>query len=96
MNTRRNLGKCALRQAFLCHVSRELGARPKTGFGIAVGQWLGGPLRGWTEDLLDEWWLRREGCFNPAPILKAWTPRYDWITRLLRVLTDQAWLEARS
>lgn len=88
-------GKWALRQILYRHVPRELIERPKTGFGIPVGDWLRGPLRGWAEDLLSEENLRRDGLIDPAPVREAWaehlSSRRDWTHRLWIVLMLMAW-----
>lgn len=45
-------GKAALRRAFAHLVPAELAARPKTGFGVPLGDWFRGPLRELAGDLL--------------------------------------------
>jgi asparagine synthase (glutamine-hydrolysing) len=88
-------GKWALRQILYRHVPRELIERPKAGFGIPVGDWLRGPLRGWAEDLLSEENLRRDGLIDPVPVRQAWAEhlsgRRDWTHRLWIILMLMAW-----
>lgn len=97
MKIRSGTGKWALRQILYCHVPRELIERPKTGFGIPIGDWLHGPLRDWAEDLLSEKKLAAGGLLDPAPIRQAWVEhlsgRRDWTHRLWTILMLQAWRE---
>jgi len=97
MKIRGNEGKWALRQVLYKYVPKELIDRPKTGFGIPVGQWLRGPLRDWAEALLDEHRMETEGYIKPAPVRMIWqqhlSGRHDWTVRLWSVLMFQAWLE---
>lgn len=45
-------GKAALRRAFAHLIPAELAARPKTGFGVPLGEWFRGPLRELAGDVL--------------------------------------------
>lgn len=95
MKIRDGQGKWALRQILYQHVPRELIERPKTGFGIPIGDWLRGPLRRWADDLLSEENLQRDGLIDPAPVRRAWAEhlsgRRDWTHRLWIVLMLMAW-----
>ena len=95
MKIRGGQGKWLLRQILYSHVPRELIERPKAGFGIPVGEWLRGPLRGWAEDLLSEEALLRDGLIDPVPVRQAWSEhlqgRRDWTHRLWIILMLQAW-----
>lgn len=97
MKIRDGQGKWALRQILYRHVPRDLIERPKTGFGIPVGDWLRGPLRDWAEDLLSEENLRRDGLIDPLPVRQAWAEhlsgRRDRAHRLWIVLMLMAWRE---
>lgn len=53
-------------------VPREILALPKKGFGIPVGAWLRGPLRGWMEEVLAPERIRAGGLL-----------RAEWVRRLI-------------
>lgn len=64
--------KWLLRQLAHRYVPSELIERPKMGFAIPVHSWLTGPLKKWSEELLDESLLSNAGIFNPHEIKKIW------------------------
>lgn len=96
MKIRNGQRKWLLRELLYKHVPRDLIERPKTGFGIPIGDWLRGPLRDWAEDLLGESRMRQEGFFDPIPIRRKWTEhlsgKRNWQEPMWAVLMFQAWL----
>jgi asparagine synthase (glutamine-hydrolysing) len=92
--------KWVLRQLLYRHVPRSLIERPKMGFGIPIGAWLRGPLKGWAEELIGEGRLAGEGYFHPGPIRAAWdahqSGRSNVQYQLWAILMFQSWLEGQS
>ena len=94
---RDGISKWPLRQVLYRHVPRGLVERPKTGFGVPLGEWLRGPLRNWAEDLLSEKRLREGGLFSVAAVREAWrehlSGRDNWKYLIWDVLMFEAWRE---
>jgi asparagine synthase (glutamine-hydrolysing) len=88
-------GKWLLRRLLHRYVPAALVERPKTGFGVPLGDWLRGPLRAWAEDLLDDRRLAAEGYLVAEPVRAMWHEHLsggDRSYELWDVLMFQAWL----
>jgi len=87
-------GKKILRALLARQVPPALFERNKMGFGLPVGEWLRGPLRGWAESLLEERRLREDGLLDPKLVRAAWRDHLAGRNReplLWTVLMFQAW-----
>ena len=97
MKVRDGETKYLLRRVLDRYVPPKLTRRPKSGFGIPVGNWLRGPLRDWAEDLLSPARLERDGYLREAPVREMWNAhlgrRRDWGYHLWDVLMFQSWLD---
>jgi asparagine synthase (glutamine-hydrolysing) len=100
MKIQNGQGKWILKQLLMQYVPKELIERPKMGFGVPIDSWLRGPLREWSESLLNESRLRHEGYFYPHLIRKKWEEHisgsHNWQYLLWDVLMFQAWLEEQN
>jgi len=100
MKVRNGRTKWILRQVLYKYLPKRLIERPKMGFGIPIGIWIRGPLRGWAESLLDEVRLRREGFFDAQFIRLRWqehlSGKRDWQHFLWTILIFQEWLEGQK
>ena len=64
--------KWILRTLLERDVPRALFERPKSGFGIPIGDWLRGPMRDWAEELLSVQALDECGLVKPAAVRAVW------------------------
>ena len=90
--------KWILKQVLGRHVPSALFERPKTGFGVPIGEWIRGPLNDWATDLLDETELAADGIFNPSVVADTWKAhgerRGNHDQRLWAILMFQSWWRA--
>lgn len=95
----RGVGKHILRRVLAGYVPPALFERPKTGFGIPIGDWIRGPLRSWAEEMLDGAVLERDELLDVRAVKRAWSDhlagRTDASARLWSVLMFQAWHHAK-
>ncbi|MCL4477639.1 MAG: asparagine synthase (glutamine-hydrolyzing) [Deltaproteobacteria bacterium] len=100
MKIRGSSTKWLSRQLLYNYVPRKLIERPKMGFAIPFGGWLRTGMRDWTENLLDEKRLQRDGFFDSRPIRKMWlehlSGKYNWQYHLWDILMFQAWLDENN
>jgi asparagine synthase (glutamine-hydrolysing) len=61
-------GKEVLRRVLYRHVPPALVDRPKSGFGVPIGDWMRGPLREWTEARLEPGMLARIDGLDTAAV----------------------------
>jgi asparagine synthase (glutamine-hydrolysing) len=64
--------KYLLRRLLERRVPRSIVERGKRGFAAPIGEWLRGPLRAMTTELLLDGRLRDRGIFNPAEVARLW------------------------
>ncbi|HVM22691.1 MAG TPA: asparagine synthase (glutamine-hydrolyzing) [Sphingomicrobium sp.] len=100
MKIRGGSGKHVLRDLLYREAPRELLERPKSGFGIPVGEWIKGPLRGWAEDLLDTRRMRHDGWFDAAAVERVWRNHLagtrDATFSIWSILMFEAWRRSHS
>lgn len=89
-------GKWILRKVLERYLPKGYFERPKMGFGVPIGSWLKGPLRGWAEDLLEPSLLERQGYLNPKAVRAKWEEHLhdkgNWQYHLWDVLMFQSWI----
>ena len=93
-------GKWPLQQVLQRYVPKTLVDRPKMGFNLPIAEWIRGPLRSWSEDLLSEDRLLREGYFESENVRKMLKEhilgQHNWYVLLLRLIAFQSWLGKTS
>ncbi|MDG1772706.1 MAG: asparagine synthase (glutamine-hydrolyzing) [Oceanicoccus sp.] len=94
---REGKSKWLMREVLYKYVPKEMIDRPKMGFSVPIANWLRGPLRGWSERLLDEEVIVKQGYFDSNTVKKYWkehlTGSHDRSMNLWPLLVFQSWLE---
>lgn len=97
MKFKNGKGKWILREMLYKYVPEEMIERPKMGFGVPIGDWMRGPLKDWSESLINESRLKNEGYLNPDLVSRTWNEHVNgtmnWQFNLWDVLMFEAWLE---
>jgi len=91
------VSKYILRETLSRRVPRTLWDRPKTGFGIPLGEWLRGPLRDWAYTLLSDRAWNESWMLNNSIIRSCWdqhlSGRRDYTRELWTVLMLRQWAD---
>jgi asparagine synthase (glutamine-hydrolysing) len=95
LRLRGTVGKWILKRLVYRDVPRRLLDRPKQGFALPVAEWLRGPLRDWSEDLLSINRLQDQPLINAAAARGQWREHLagirDWRHSLWPLLVFLAW-----
>ena len=94
---RNGQGKWILKKLLYKFVPKKIVHRPKMGFGVPIGDWLRGPLKDWSYNLLDKNRLKKEGYLNSEIVSKMWREHLDGsrdrTNEIWNILMFQLWLE---
>ena len=97
MKYRDGEGKWPLRKLLNRYIPGELTERPKMGFNLPTAEWLRGPLKEWSADLLNRDTLSKADYFNTENVQKILNQHllgiHNWQALLWRIIAFQAWLE---
>jgi asparagine synthase (glutamine-hydrolysing) len=97
MKIRGSETKYILRQVLRKYLPENLINGPKMGFSIPLDTWLRGPLRSWSEDLLDKESINSKGYLDYDNILSIWQKhkagKINAGPILWNVLMFQLWVE---
>jgi asparagine synthase (glutamine-hydrolysing) len=95
INIQGGVGKRVLRESLTQRVGPEFGTAPKRGFSVPIGDWLRGPFRSWSSELLSPQSLGRSGAILPSPIRARWESHLngeaDYGASLWTAITWVAW-----
>ncbi|MBM3152720.1 MAG: asparagine synthase (glutamine-hydrolyzing) [Chloroflexi bacterium] len=99
MKIRGGKRKWILRQVLSRYVPPALFERPKMGFAAPIADWLRGPLREWSEDLIQVSRLRQEGFLDARLVRQKWdehlSGKLDRQFQIWPILMFEAWLNGR-
>jgi asparagine synthase (glutamine-hydrolysing) len=91
-------GKWPLRNILNRYIDEDLYDRPKTGFGVPIGEWLRGPLKDWADDILAVDRIQRGGYLDAQWVSKRWADHRagngNWQYLLWDVLMFESWRDS--
>lgn len=97
LKIRNGQGKWILKELLYRYVPKRIVDRPKMGFGVPIGDWLRGPLKDWSNNLLDQNRLQKEGYLNSKVVSNMWNEHLDGsrdrTNEIWNILMFQLWLE---
>ena len=96
MKIQNGKGKWALRKILENYIPNNLIERPKMGFGVPIDSWLRGPLKNWSNDLLNEKKIRDDGYldFKKVDLIrKEHQSGQNHHHKLWNILMFQSWLD---
>ena len=95
MKIKNQSGKWILKEMLKKFLPETLFNRPKQGFAAPISDWLNGPLKDWSENLLSEKSLNETGFLNTEIIRKKWKDhtslKKNWDQSLWTILIFQNW-----
>ena len=93
-------GKVPLRKILKKYIPYYLIDRPKQGFGLPVNEWIRGPLKEWTLELMDKKNLPDDGLINGSLARKTLDEHLknnrNWGYRLWPILMWQQWNKSKG
>lgn len=93
-----SIGKWPLKEVLYKYLPKEMMERPKMGFGVPIHEWLRGPLKEWSQDLLSYERLKIQNVYNPAVVQSALTKHLkneeNNAAKLWDILMVQAWFDS--
>ena len=96
MKMRGKSNKWILKMLLSEYIPRNFFERPKSGFDVPIGDWLKGPLREWSESILDEKKINSDGIFDFKEINIRWKKHLsgaaNFEKQIWNILMFQLWI----
>ena len=93
----KKITKWPLRQILKKYIPEAFINNPKSGFSMPIGNWLRGPLRNWSNCMLDEIIIKNQSYLDEKKVKNLWKDhlnyRRDNTEILWRILMCQSWVQ---
>ena len=97
MKIKNNTNKYILKKMLQKYLPKNLIYRDKKGFSIPLQEWLKGPLREWSNDLLNPTRIKKQGLINSDLFNNEWTGfvnnKNESTSQIWSLLMLQSWME---